>query len=89
MAIPKKNQNARGAQPLQPIGIGQRAFSIDEFCRRYGLGRTKAYEEVASGRLCARKIGRRTIITEDDAESWLRHLPPVKTTNGKRIFSDV
>jgi hypothetical protein len=36
---------------------------------------TKAYEEIRSGRLRARKNGKRTIIIEDDAEDWLQHLP--------------
>ena len=33
----------------------QRAMSIAEFCERYGPGRTKAYEELKSGRLRGRK----------------------------------
>ena len=53
----------------------QRAMSIAEFCERYGPHRTKAYEELKSGRLRGRKIGKRTIITEDDADDWLRRLP--------------
>ena len=55
----------------------QRAMSIAEFCERYGPGRTKTYEELKSGRLRARKIGKRTIITEDDAEDWLLRLPVI------------
>jgi hypothetical protein len=55
----------------------QRAMSIAVFCERYGPGRTKAYEELKSGRLRGRKLGKRTIITEDDAEEWLRHLPTI------------
>jgi hypothetical protein len=55
----------------------RRVMNIPAFCERYGLGRTKAYEELKSGRLRGRKIGKRTIITEDDAEEWLRHLPTV------------
>jgi len=50
-------------------------MSISEFCQRYGPGRTTTYEEIKSGRLRARKIGKRTIIAEDDAEDWLWHLP--------------
>jgi hypothetical protein len=56
----------------------QRAMSIADFCERYGPGRTKAYEELKSGRLRGRKIGKRTIITEDDAEEWLRNLPVIE-----------
>jgi excisionase family DNA binding protein len=53
----------------------KRAMSIAEFCERYGPGRTKTYEELKSGRLRGRKIGKRTIISEDDAEDWLQRLP--------------
>jgi Helix-turn-helix domain len=53
----------------------QRAMSIADFCKRYGPGRTTVYQEIKAGRLCCRKIGKRTIITEDDAEDWLRRLP--------------
>ena len=56
----------------------QRAMSIDEFCSRYGPGRTKVYQELKSGRLRARKIGTRTVIAEDDAEDWLRRLPVIE-----------
>ncbi len=55
----------------------QRAMSIATFCERYDIGRTKAYEEIKLKRLRARKCGKRTIITDDDAEDWLRRLPAV------------
>jgi excisionase family DNA binding protein len=57
-----------------PIGLPPRAFSIDEFCRRYGIGRTTSYAEIAAGRLRCRKVGKRSLITEDDAEAWLESL---------------
>ena len=53
----------------------QRAMSLAEFCGSYGPSRTKTYEEIKSGRLRAVKCGKRTLITEDDAEAWLRSLP--------------
>jgi hypothetical protein len=53
----------------------RRAMSLAEFCERYSIGRTKAYEELHAGRLRARKCGTRTIITEDEAEDWLQRLP--------------
>ena len=55
----------------------QRAMSLAEFCDRYGPSRTKTYEEIKCGRLRAIKCGKRTLVTEDDAEAWLRSLPPV------------
>ena len=62
-------------QVTQEARALRRALSVDEFCERYGLGRSKVYEELKAGRLRGRKVGRRTIITEDDAENWLRRLP--------------
>jgi excisionase family DNA binding protein len=53
----------------------QRAMSVDDFCQRYRIGRTKTYEEINAGRLKARKAGKRTIIAEEDAEEWLSNLP--------------
>jgi hypothetical protein len=58
--------------------IFQRAMSIRDFCERYNVGRTKAYEEINAGRLQARKAGRRTIVTVDDAEEWLSRLPALQ-----------
>lgn len=52
----------------------QRAMSIARFSEDYGIGRTKVYEELNSGQLRGRKIGTRTLISEDDAEAWLQCL---------------
>jgi hypothetical protein len=58
----------------------QRAMSIARFSEDYAIGRTKAYEELKSGRLRGLKIGKRTIISQDDAEVWLRQLPALQVT---------
>jgi hypothetical protein len=57
-----------------------RALSIREFSQVYGPGRTRVYEELKSGRLRGRKVGRRTVITQDDAEDWLRRLPIIEVS---------
>jgi excisionase family DNA binding protein len=64
----------------------QRAMSIDQFCARYGVGRTTAYEEIKEARLRGLKCGKRTIITEDDAEDWLRRLPAIKPSAASERF---
>jgi excisionase family DNA binding protein len=53
-----------------PITDGVRMISVDEFCRRYGIGRTLTYAEIKAGRLRSCKIGRRRVIRIDDAEAW-------------------
>jgi excisionase family DNA binding protein len=55
------------------------AMSIDQFCQRYAVGRTTVYAEIKQGRLRGLKVGRRTIITENDAEDWLHRLPAIET----------
>ncbi|MTI42029.1 DNA-binding protein, partial [Roseibium hamelinense] len=40
-------------------------------------GFTKLYEEIRAGRLVATKIGRRTIILDEDLKAWLDALPRV------------
>jgi excisionase family DNA binding protein len=72
------NIDEKTSEPEQQSRSRQRAMSVDDFAERYGPGRTKTYEEIRSGRLRARKIGTRTIITEDDAEAWLSRLPVVE-----------
>ena len=53
----------------------KRAFSIAAFCEHYGIGRTSAYVEIREGRLRVVKVGERTLVPEDAAESWLSNLP--------------
>jgi hypothetical protein len=53
----------------------QQAFSPDVFGRRNGIGRTTVFEEIKSGRLDARKVGRRTIITRQAEKAWQDSLP--------------
>jgi excisionase family DNA binding protein len=57
----------------------KRAFSIAEFCDRYGIRRTKTYHEIKAGRLRIVKVGRRSLVTETDAEAWLAALPSLKS----------
>ena len=51
------------------------AFSVKEFRACYGIGKTKTYEEIAAGRLVAKKVGARTLISRGAARSWFVRLP--------------
>jgi hypothetical protein len=57
----------------------QDGYSVEEFARRHDIGRTTAYEEISSGKLIARKVRGRTIITREDAAAWRGSLPKVMT----------
>ena len=54
------------------------AYSISGFAQSVGIGRTKLYEEIAAGRLRARKAGKRTIISVEDARAYIASLPAVR-----------
>lgn len=51
------------------------AYCLAEVVRMTGLGRTSLYAEIKTGRLVARKLGRRTVILSADLEDFLRTLP--------------
>ena len=61
----------------------QRSYSLDEFARLNDIALTTVRGEIRSGRLIARKIGRRTIITAEDANDWRDRLPRVQPRVGK------
>lgn len=51
------------------------AFSVRDFCQWAGIGRTAFYEELKTGRLAAKKFGKRTLIPIAEANRWLEGLP--------------
>jgi len=51
------------------------AFPMSEVQGRLGISRSKAYEEIAAGRLRAVKCGTRTLIPYASGEAWLNGLP--------------
>ena len=53
------------------------ALSIANACKRAGVGRTFIFEEIRSGRLKAKKAGRRTLVLREDLTAWLQALPSV------------
>jgi excisionase family DNA binding protein len=54
------------------------AMTIPEAVRASGVGRSTIYAELASGRLVARKLGRRTLVMSSELERWLESLPALK-----------
>ncbi len=50
-------------------------MTVAEFLRRYSIGRTSFYREVAANRLKLRKFGSATRIARADAEAWANGLP--------------
>ena len=51
------------------------AMSISDAVRLAGVGRSKLYQEISTGRLRAVKVGNRTVIRAADLAAWLDSLP--------------
>jgi hypothetical protein len=51
------------------------AHTVENAARAATCGRTSIYEVINSRALTARKIGRRTIILDEDLRRWLAALP--------------
>ena len=61
-----------GEQPNNPEPL---AYDIDGVTKAASTGRSTVFKEIKEGRLKARKVGRKTIITRDDLKAWLDALP--------------
>jgi hypothetical protein len=51
------------------------ADTVERFAFKNGISRSQAYLEIRAGRLIARKVGTRTIITREDGAAWRSALP--------------
>jgi hypothetical protein len=58
------------------------ADSVDRFAEKHDISRAQAFKEISEGRLVARKVGSRTIITHEDAAKWRRSLPKAAARKG-------
>jgi excisionase family DNA binding protein len=53
----------------------QTVYSVADVCRIVTCGKTTVYAAINARALKARKIGRRTIILDEDLRAWLNSLP--------------
>jgi len=54
--------------------MSQALMSIAQVCAQTGLGRTRIYEELTSGRLKSVKVGSRRLIPASMFDEWLAGL---------------
>jgi excisionase family DNA binding protein len=60
-----------------PQTTDDKPYSVDEFCKSVGCGRTFTYGEINAGRLIAHKVGRLTKILPSSRKAWLNNLPKI------------
>jgi hypothetical protein len=68
-------QKADATPAQSTLEPGRLAYPLNDFADAIGVGRSKVYAEIKAGRLKAKKIGSRTIITSDAAHTYLDALP--------------
>jgi hypothetical protein len=61
---------------------------LEEFCASVGISRTKAKQEIAEGKLDARKVGKKVLITADAKRAWLASLPASVTKQTPKKTSE-
>ncbi len=75
-AVYARVSDAGPREAAQPRGLPpQIAYSIGEVSDLTGVGRTTVFAEIKAGRLLVRKLGRRTLILDEDLRAWLAALP--------------
>jgi excisionase family DNA binding protein len=57
------------------VEVPRAALRVNEACATLGISRSKIYEELAAGRLEARKAGSCTLIPMASINAWLNNLP--------------
>jgi len=67
---------------IQSKTTGRAAHSIAECCALTGIGRDTIYGAIRAGKLVARKLGRRTLVTDSDLQRFLEGLPKKLPTKG-------
>lgn len=56
-----------------PSHLDQRVnWRINDFCQCHGVGRTLVYDEIKRGELKIFKVGKRTLISDIEAQAWQR-----------------
>jgi len=54
--------------------MSQILMSIAQVCEETGLGRTRVYEELTSGRLKSIKVGSRRLVPSSMLDEWIAEL---------------
>lgn len=65
------------------------AFTVEQATEASGVGRTALFAAVRTGRLRARKLGRRTLILVADLQNFLDGLPMASPEDAEETDDDI
>jgi hypothetical protein len=66
-------------QRLPPPPPNPEVFEVMEFYAWARISRTMAFREIAAGRLKAFRVGRKSLVTIENARAWLASLPTTRS----------
>ena len=66
---------------MSQTDFSKHAYSIDELAKKGPIRRSSIYNQIAAGTLRARKIGRRTIVLDEDWRAFLDSAPVIPPAN--------
>lgn len=74
--MPDDDLTKEAKRAAAAAGLASRlSYTVDQFVTASGIGRTTVFAEIKAGRLKARKVGKRTLITAEAARVFLDSLP--------------
>lgn len=50
-------------------------ITVAEMCATYRISKNRVFDEMKAGRLLAKRVGTRVLISRDDASAWWNGLP--------------
>ena len=75
--------NLSAATTLESSTISKTAYRIKELAKDGPFGRSKLYVLIRQGKLRAKKLGRATIVLDEDWRECLKNLPELKLKDPK------
>ena len=69
-ALPSRHRRERAGPSHDRL-----AYSVRQAADKVSVSERQIWEEIASGRLRSRKVGRRRVIPDEDLRDWLRTRP--------------
>ena len=66
----RKSNASEGAAPGFAVALG-----IEDAARAAGISRTQLYQEMRTGRLASKKIGKRRVVTPEALRAWINATP--------------
>ncbi len=68
----------------EPFNNAPLAYSPKDACIRIGCGLTFLYQEIAAGRIEAKKAGTRTLIPAESLRAYVEALPKADIRTGRK-----